>query len=179
MMRIRSIVVLLTAALFAGCSSAGPSGNAHVPEPQIAVQLDRYLGRWYEMARYENRFETKCQAVTAEYRLLDSGHIGIVNTCHLGAVDGPVKVAHGKAKIVANTQNAKLKVSFFGPFYVGDYWILNHASDYSWSIVGEPSGRYLWVLTRQRHPSAGERSALLDAVKALGYDTSMLYQTPQ
>jgi apolipoprotein D and lipocalin family protein len=71
---------------------------------------------------------------------------------------------------------AKLKVSFFGPFYVGDYWVLDHADDYSWSIVGEGSGRYLWLLTRER-PTPAQLSALTDRARAMGYDTAMLRVT--
>jgi apolipoprotein D and lipocalin family protein len=74
--------------------------------------------------------------------------------------------------------NAKLKVSFFGPFY-GDYWILDHADDYSWSIVGEPSGRYLWILDRDAAPPEAEVRRLIDRARSLGYDTSMLLRTVQ
>jgi hypothetical protein len=73
----------------------------------------------------------------------------VLNTCHKGGPTGPVKVIEGKAKIADAATKAKLKVSFFGPFFVGDYWVLDHADDYSWSIVGEGSGRYLWLLTRK------------------------------
>ena len=89
---------------------------------------------------------------------------------------GPLKVAKGRAKVVLGSQDAKLKVSFFGPFY-GDYWVLDHADDYSWSIVGEPSGRYLWILTRQVSPDAATRDLLQTRVKALGYDMSLIRQT--
>lgn len=74
--------------------------------------------------------------------------------------------------------NAKLKVSFFGPFY-GDYWVLDHADDYSWSIVGEPSGRYLWILNRQPNPGSSAVQRLIDRAAELGYDTSMLLRTKQ
>ena len=69
-------------------------------------------------------------------------------------------------------------MSFFGPFYA-DYWVLDRAPDYSWSIVGEPSGRYLWILTRQARPDAQTREDLVARVKALGYDTSLLHFTAQ
>ena len=68
-------------------------------------------------------------------------------------------------------------MSFFGPFYLGNYWVLDHADDYSWSIVGEPSGRYLWILTRAELPDPILRAELVSRVAALGYDTSMLRQT--
>ena len=122
--------------------TAGPVGNRAVPQPARSVDLQRYVGLWYELARYENRFERNCEAVTAEYRALPDGTIEVVNSGHKGAIGGPLKVAKGRAKLVPGSQDAKLKVSFFGPFF-GDYSVLDHADDYSWSIVGEPSGRYL------------------------------------
>ena len=152
----------------------GPVGNPEVPEPSKPVELARYLGRWYEYARYENRFEKGCEGVTADYSALPENRIRVLNTCHKGAADGAEDTAKGTAKIVAGSANAKLKVSFFGPFY-GDYWVLDHAEDYRWSIVGEPSGRYLWILTRDAKPVDG--AALVERAKALGYNTDMLHFT--
>src|SRR4051812_41524698 len=100
--------------------AAMPVGNAKVPEPAKAVDPARYAGLWYEYARYENRFERNCDGVTAQYALLPDGKISVLNTCHKGE---PVKTsqAKGKAKPVGDPLKAKLKVSFFGPFF-GDYW---------------------------------------------------------
>lgn len=156
---------------------AGPVGNPKPPQPAKTVELERYLGRWYEVARYDMRFEKGCEGVTAEYSKRDDGLIRVLNTCRQGAVDGPTKVAEGKAKVVDTATNAKLKVSFFGPFF-GDYWVLDHADDYSWSIVGEGSGRYLWLLSRTL-PTEADRAALTARAKALGYDVSMLRPTKQ
>ncbi|RYD87486.1 MAG: lipocalin, partial [Sphingomonadales bacterium] len=74
----------------------------------------------------------------------------------------------GKAIVVDEDTNAKLKVSFFGPFYTGDYWVLDHGDDYEWSIVGEPGGRYLWVLARETRSADVE--AIMKRVEELGYD---------
>lgn len=174
------LVLLAGAALALGACATlqrGPVGNAAVPQPAKPVDLDRYLGRWYELARYEAGFQKDCEAVTADYSLRDDGLIGVLNRCRQGAADGPVKQAEARAKIVEGSDNAKLKVSFFGPFYVGDYWVLDHADDYSWSIVGEPSGRYLWILSREARPAAETRQALRNRVQALGYDLSLLRET--
>lgn len=158
----------------AGCSSY-PVGNPHVPQPAKAVELDRYMGKWYEIARYENRFEKGCEAVTAEYAKRDDGLIRVLNTCHKGAISGAQDSAEGKARIVEGSNGAKLEVSFFGPFYLGDYWVLDRADDYSWSIVGEPSGKYLWLLARKPVLAEAEREKLVTRIKGLGYDTSLLY----
>ncbi|TKW61379.1 MAG: lipocalin family protein [Blastochloris viridis] len=167
---------VLAATLLAGCSIAGPVGNASVPDPTKQVELNKYLGRWYELARYENRFEKDCEAVTADYSLREDGEVKVVNTCGEGSVNGKVTTAEGRAKIVEDSGNAKLKVSFFGPFY-GDYWVLDHAPDYSWSIVGEPSGRYFWILSRTAKPSPQTRILLTEKAKALGYDVTILRWT--
>ncbi|MGZ8370318.1 MAG: lipocalin family protein [Caulobacteraceae bacterium] len=155
---------------------AGPVGNPAVPQPAKPVDLKRYAGLWYELARYENSFERNCEGVTANYRALPDGKIEVVNSCHKGAVGGPLKVARGRAKVVAGSGGAKLKVSFFGPFF-GDYWVLDRADDYTWSIVGEPSGRYLWILTREARPAPQTQALLRDRVKTLGYDTHLIRQT--
>jgi len=171
------ILTAVTATLLLGACVAGPSGNPNPPQPAKSVELDRYLGRWYEVARYDMRFEKGCEGVTAEYALRSDGLISVTNTCRQGAVDGPAKVAVGRAKVVDKATSAKLKVSFFGPFW-GDYWVLDHAEDYSWSIVGEGSGKYLWLLSR-KPPSDLEREALTARAKALGYDVTMLRPTKQ
>lgn len=159
-----------------GAFAGGKRGNDAVPQPAKPVDLERYLGKWYEYARYENRFERDCDYVTAEYGKREDGKVSVRNTCGARPGASP-KVSEGRARVVPDSGNAKLEVSFFGPFYVGDYWILDHADDYTWSIVGEPSGRYLWILTREARPSAELRRTLLARASALGYDVTMLRET--
>jgi apolipoprotein D and lipocalin family protein len=161
---------------WSGIASRHPVGNRSVPQPRKRVDLQRYLGRWYEIARYEQSFEKGCEGVTADYELVRGGSIAVVNRCRKPG--GKITEARGRAKLVDRDSNAKLKVSFFGPFY-GDYWILDHADDYRWSIVGEPSGRYLWILNRQATPTEAEVEQLFGQARSLGYDTSMLLRTKQ
>ena len=175
-MKLKSILPLIAGTFLVACSAVGPVGNTSVPQPAKAVELSRYLGHWFELARYENSFETNCEGVTADYSLRGDGMINVVNTCQKGGVDGARKTAEGRAKIVPDSGNAKLKVSFFGPFY-GDYWILDHAPDYTWSIIGEPSGRYLWILTRTAKLSDQTRKMLARKVQSLGYDLQLLRWT--
>ena len=131
------------------------------------------------MGRYDNSFERGCEAVTAAYSQSPDGLIQIINTCHQGGIDGRVRSAKGRSRVVEGSQNAKLKVSFFGPFFLGNYWVLDHADDYTWSIVGEPSGRYLWILTRDPLPGADVKEALIERARALGYDMTMFRYTRQ
>ncbi|MRL68121.1 lipocalin family protein [Brevundimonas sp. SPF441] len=178
--RTASIALIVGAALALGACATlqrGPVGNAAVPQPAKPVDLNRYAGLWYEIGRYENGFERGCEGVTAQYTVRDDGLVGVLNTCRQGAADGPEKTSEGKAKIVEGSDNSKLKVSFFGPFYVGDYWVLDHADDYSWSIVGEPSGRYLWLLSRTAQPSSQTRETILNRTRALGYDLTLVRPT--
>jgi apolipoprotein D and lipocalin family protein len=153
-----------------------PVGNRSVPEPAKPVDLGRYLGRWFEIARYEQRFQKGCAGVTADYGLRADGSIEVVNRCR--KEDGRIAAIRGRATVADAATKAKLKVRFFGPI-AGDYWILDHADDYSWSIVGEGSGRYLWLLHRSPTPPDAEVSALFARAEALGYDTSQLLRTIQ
>lgn len=174
-----TVLIVSSLGLLVACASltGGKRGNAHVPQPDKPVDLDRYVGRWYEFARYENRFEKDCEGVIAEYAKREDGLIAVTNRCRDGGLDGPPRVSEGRAKVVPGSSNAKLKVSFFGPLYVGNYWVLDRADDYSWSIVGEPSGRYLWILTRDAQPAPSLGADLISRVASLGYDTSMLRRT--
>lgn len=147
-----------------------PVINPTVPAPQKPVELSRYLGRWYELARHENRFQKGMDAVTADYALREDGKIEILNAGTTGWPDGRRSTAEGRAIVADEATGAKLKVSFFGPLYTGDYWVLDHGDDYEWSIVGEPSGRYLWVLARVPHLEPAVAEALMQRVEALGYD---------
>jgi apolipoprotein D and lipocalin family protein len=153
----------------------GPVGNNAVPQPAKPIDVVRYMGRWYEQFRYEASFQKDMDGVMAEYSLSDDGTVRVVNR---GLRNGKWKQSIGKAKIVDADSKAKLKVSFFRPFY-GNYWILDHGEEYEWSIVGEPSGRYLWVLTREARPGADLLENLKARVEALGYDWSLVRKTQQ
>ena len=151
-------------------STRPPVINPEVPEPAKPVDLARYLGKWFELARHENRFEKGLDAVTAEYSLDDDGTIQILNGGRKGGPKGERSVVEGHAIVADKATNAKLRVSFLGPFYVGSYWILDHGDDYDWAIVGEPGGRYLWVLARDPKPAPALAEAIMSRVEALGYD---------
>ncbi|MFN3815799.1 lipocalin family protein [Brevundimonas sp.] len=157
----------------------GPVGNAAVPPPARPVELNRYAGLWYEIGRYENGFQRDCEGTTATYTVRNDGLVGVLNACRQGGLSGELKSIEGRARVVEGSGNARLKVSFFGPFYFGDYWILDHADDYAWSIVGEGSGRYLWLLSRTPQPTAAVRAQIMNRARELGYDLSLVRPTLQ
>ncbi len=175
----RTTIVAIAALSLWGCDAPRVNRAAATKlETEANVELTRYLGRWYEIARFPNEFEERCVAVTADYSLRDDGSIAVVNRCRKGELNGPLDVAEGLARVVDTTSNAKLAVSFFWPFE-GDYWILAVADDYSWALVGEPSGRYLWVLARKRRIDEALKQQLTARLAAFGYNVDALYWTPQ
>lgn len=109
-----------------------------------AFDLNRYLGKWYEIARYDHAFERNLVGTTAEYSLRDDGMIKVLNSGYLYTLDGKFKESVGKAKPNKNGKPGQLRVSFFGPFY-SNYYILDLAPDYSYSVVGSSSPKYLWI----------------------------------
>lgn len=156
-----------------------PVRNPDVPEPAKPVDLSRYLGLWYELGRFDNAFERGCEGVTAHYSRARGELIAIVNTCRKRPGTGPSRIAHGRARVANAPTNTKLKVSFFGPFFLADYWVLDHADDYAWSIVGEPSGRHLWILSREPTPGDELYRELVMHADAMGYDMSAFRRTEQ
>lgn len=161
----------------AGCAS-GP-GTPAAPLPTVAsVDLARYAGAWYEVASLPNRFQKQCVADTqARYRQTGAD-IEVVNRCR--TADGKVDDITGVAKVVPDSGNAKLRVSFFRPFY-GDYWILalGGGADYGWVLVGEPKRQFGWVLSRTPQLPPSELDAALARAEALGYDRRAFKTTPQ
>ena len=142
------------------------------------VDLQKYLGTWYEIARAPNPFEKNCVGVTATYSLMDNGRIRVINACRKKTLDGKQKIAKGKAWVVDKETNSKLKVQFFWPFS-GDYWIMELGKNYEYAVVGEPKYRYLWVLCRTPRMDEVLFNAILERVRAQGYDTSGLIKVPQ
>lgn len=142
-----------------------------------AVDLNRYKGTWYEIARLPNRFEKACvRDVTAIYSPRSDGKIDVVNICR--TKNDEMKRSKGTAKVVANSGNAKLKVTFFWPFS-GDYWVLELGPDYEYAVVGEPSRKYLWILSRTPQLEEDLYQKILSRMSARGFDTTKVIRTPQ
>jgi apolipoprotein D and lipocalin family protein len=137
------------------------------------VELKRYLGKWYEIAHLPARFQEGCTDTTATYALSEDGSISVLNECRR---NGKVIQAKGKAKVVDKNSAAKLKVTFFWPFY-GDYWIINLSKDYDYAVVGTPNRKYLWILNRTPQMDDKLLSQLIEFVKSKGFDVSKLIKT--
>jgi apolipoprotein D and lipocalin family protein len=142
------------------------------------VDLNRYLGMWYEIASYPSWFQKGCTGSTAEYSLLSDGKIQVINRCHKDSLEGPLKVSKGKAEVVDPATNAKLKVWFFWPFK-GNYWIIDLSPDYQWVVVGEPSRKYLWILSRTPTMDEAVYQEILERLPQKGYDPAGLRKTAQ
>lgn len=166
---LKQLIPVVLTAIISGCSHP----TVHL-QTVSALDLNRYTGKWYEIARYENSFEKGCVGASADYTSLD-GSIDVVNRCYnsMGEMTGEAK---GRAKVVQDSGNAKLKVSFFWPFY-GDYFVIKLADDYRYSVVGEPTRKYLWILARTTQISDSDRQAILSELPKFGYDANKLYWT--
>jgi apolipoprotein D and lipocalin family protein len=166
-------------ALLAACSTAPQAPLATVP----SVDLNRYLGNWYEVAMIPNRFQAMCKSDTqANYSLQNTwtgDSIRVTNRCRKS--DGSVETAVGVAKITPDSNNAKLKVAFFRPFY-GNYWVLalgDQSASYDWVLVGEPKRAFGWVLSRTPVLDEASLNAALNKAESLGYTRSQFVKTAQ
>ncbi len=149
-------------------------GGSYAPLETVAsVDLQRYAGKWYEIARLPNSFQKDCWNSTAEYEIIDSETIRVVNRCEEDSAGGAMDDATGKAWVVEGSNNAKLKVSFFWPFK-GDYWILELDDDYQWVAVGTPSREYLWIMAREPRWDAVPLEDVKSRLAAKGFDVEQL-----
>ena len=159
--------VLMLAALVAGCGQI-PDGLEAVD----GFDQDRYLGKWYEIARLDHRFERGLEQVTATYSVREDGSIDVLN----GGFDtakGEWREARGKARFAGDPGIAMLRVSFFGPFY-GGYNVLDLDPDYQIALVAGPTREYLWILARRPDPPRAEVERLVRRAGELGFDTASL-----
>lgn len=142
------------------------------------VDVKRYMGTWYEIAKFPQRFQKGLVGVTATYSPLPNGKVRVINSGYKEDFNGKLKTAKGKAWVVDTATNAKLKVSFFWPFS-GNYWILELGKDYEYAVIGEESHNYLWILSRTPQMDKAVYNELLKRVQEKGFDTSKLETTPQ
>lgn len=147
------------------------------------IELDKYLGVWYEVARKPMYFQNKCDRdVTATYTLNENGNIVVDNRCY--SKDGKLNQSLGEAFVQNAPFNSKLKVGFLPeavrwlPVGRGDYWILKIDEDYQTVLVGEPKRKYMWILSRSAHPDQGVVNSYLDYARSVGYELNDVVYTP-
>ena len=156
-----------------------PEAEENPPlETVVFVDLEKYMGRWYEISAFPQRFEKGCHCTTAEYKMHPDGYVEVKNSCRKNSPEGKLKVARGKAFVVDRQSNAKLKVQFFWPFK-GDYWIIDLAPDYSYAVVGAPNRKYLWILARQPQLEPTLYDQIVSRIKTKGFDVSKLKAADQ
>ena len=169
--------------LFLFCISGllGLTGMAAAQDKPLetvpSVDLQKYLGRWYEIAAFPQSFQKGCHCTVAEYSL-EKDFIRVINTCRKDSSEGKVKRAKGKAFVVKGSNNAKLRVQFFWPFR-GDYWIIDLAEDYSFAVVGAPDRNYLWILSRTPQMDEGLYQEIVKRCADKGFDINKLVKTDQ
>lgn len=143
-----------------------------------SVDLNRYKGKWYEIARLPNWFERKLKCTTAEYVLRGDGRIDVINSGRLLSDRGKKDVAKGLAWVPDKNEPAKLKVRFFWPF-TGNYWIMHLDMDYTYVMIGEPSFKYLWILSREKKMDESIYNMLLSEAISNGYDVKDIIRVSQ
>lgn len=146
------------------------------------VDIDRYLGTWYEIARFDHSFQRGCSKTSATYEKRSDGDIRVINKC---LKEGKWDEAIGRAWIKDEKTNAKLKVQFFLTwakldFLAGNYWVLAlDQNNYEYVLIGEPSRKYLWILSRTKKLDEDIYNTLIQKAKEQGFDTSKLLTTEQ
>lgn len=169
-----TVVLIMTT--LNGCGLA-PNGS----DPPLAtvetVDIARYMGKWYEIAKYPVVFENGCYGVTAEYSLNDDGTVRVLNTCR-NADGGIASTIEGYASATDPTTNAKLMVYFFGPFGA-PYWILELGENYEYAVVGDPTRSFFWILSRTTQLDDTTYESILSRMPDWGYDPARLELMPQ
>jgi lipocalin len=172
MMMKKSILILFTAMIF----------NSVIPQktPSVVstVDLNRYMGMWYEIARLPNYFERKLKCTSANYTLRDDGRITVLNKGYYLTDPQKSTSARGVAWIPDRNSPAKLKVQFFWPFS-GDYWIMELDKEYRYVLVGDPSHKYLWLLAREKEMDEQTYNMLLSKAVENGYDVKSIIRVEQ
>ena len=143
-----------------------------------SVDVNKYAGKWYEIASFPQRFQKGCHCTTAEYTMTDKGYLIVENRCNRGSVHGKQSYIKGKAFVQKGSGNAKLKVQFFFPFR-GKYWIIDLADDYSYAVVSHPKKKYLWILSRTPKMDDAVYQKIIARLEEKGFDLTKLQKTEQ
>lgn len=164
-------VLVSIAALVAACGSGPPLDVAS------NVDLSRFQGKWYEIARLPRTTQTDCHGTTAFYTLNSDGTLSLVNQCNVGGPTGPLNSVSMSANVPDMAVPAKLTLSVSG--FSGDYWILEVGTNYEYAVVGHPSRDYLWILSRTSSLDSSTLQGVIDRARGKQFDVSKLEYTPQ
>lgn len=172
--RLNAALAVTLALGLSACATAIPADQVRAPQPTRPVDLERfYSGRWLEVARLPMRITDGCVAAATEYTIVSPTRVDLRDTCRQGGTDGRERAVGAAGVILDPGFNAKLRAPYFGGFVTWEYWVLDHADDYSWFISADPRFEKLWIYTRTP-PSAAALAALVERARALGYDVSRL-----
>ncbi|HZV83956.1 MAG TPA: lipocalin family protein [Brevundimonas sp.] len=170
----RIAAALLLSLSLSACVTAPSPDEVRAPQPVRAVDAERfYAGRWLEIARLPMRLTDGCVAGATNYVRVNASRVDVRDTCQVDTPQGREKAIGARGEILDPGTNAKLRVRYFGGLVTWDYWVLDHAEDYSWFISADPTFDKLWIYTREV-PGPAERQALVARAAALGYDVSRL-----
>lgn len=147
-------------------------------ETVTTVDLQKYSGKWFEIASFPQRFQKGCHCTTAEYTVTSKDYLIVENRCNKDSLNGKSLYIKGKVFAEKNSGNSKLKVQFFWPFK-GKYWVIDLASDYSYAVVGHPNRNYLWILSRTASMDNVVYQEIVSRIEAKGYDVSKILKTKQ
>ncbi|MFA6401545.1 MAG: lipocalin family protein [Salinivirgaceae bacterium] len=170
-------VFVLIVLLLTGCATNSQKIPVDVTTVKF-LDLQKYMGVWYETARFDHRFERGLTGVTATYSLLPNGKIQVVNAGYKESLQGKFTSAKAMAKLPNPSEPGKLKV-FFVPFFGADYFVLDLDTDYQWVLVGSSSPNYLWILSRNKTMEPETYEMLLNRLKSRGYDIEKLIKVIQ
>lgn len=169
----KTALILLLPILFSNTAQ-----SQKVPSVVSEVDLNRYKGMWYEIARLPNFFERKLKCTSATYTLLDNGKITVLNKGNYLSDPQKSTSSKGVAWIPDKNSPAKLKVQFFWPFS-GDYWIMELDKEYRYVLVGDPAHKYLWILAREKKMDEQTYNMLLSKAVENGYDVKSIIRVEQ
>jgi len=174
-MRVLYTLIIATIGITMGCTAGKKQQTMYSTKD---INIEQFMGTWYEIARFPHRFERNLVGVTASYRLKKNGKVEVINKGFKNTLDGKQKKAKAFAKISNPEETGRLKVFFFWPFGA-DYLVLDIDEDYTWALIGSSSPDYLWILSRTPELPNDTYQKIVHKAKSIGYDVSKLETVKQ
>lgn len=168
-MSARPLLLLVLAAILA----APPALAETAPEPRRAIEIERFMGRWYEIVRTPNNRQRNCHGAYQVWAKKRDGTFDIDQVCHAGDRNGPARHVDTAARIVDPATNAKFEASFFGGLIRRQYWVIDRADDYGWMIASTADGKFVALLARTPGLPTAKQAALKARMRALGFDSTL------